>query len=120
LIVLELLEGNAFDVFRIVRTDESDDPVLLNSFRSNYELGGEPRRVERSSTVIHMGISVYTDGDVARETAERFPKLGDFIARLDLQPGHGFNYSPTGHPLHLTMWGDPVKLAAAVADIYPV
>jgi hypothetical protein len=107
-------------VFRIVRSDNVEDPVLLNSLRSNYELGEEPRKVERSSTVIHMGLSAYLDEGVAHGTAQRWEKLGRYVAELRLRPGQGFNFAHTGHPLHLTLWGDPVKLQAAVADIQPV
>jgi hypothetical protein len=97
-----------------------NDPVLLNSLRSHYELGEEPRNVERSSTAIHMGISVYLNEGVAHGTAQRFSKLGDFVARLVLLSDRGFNFARTGQPLHLTVWGDPIKLQSAIADIDPV
>jgi hypothetical protein len=109
-----------FFVYRIVRSDAADDPVLINSFRSNFDLGGEPRKVERESAVIHMGISVYLDRAVAAGTARRSTKLGDFVAQLHIRAGLGLNFAETGHPLHLTMWGDPIKLSQAVADITPV
>jgi len=90
------ISGRGFDAFRIVRSDVRDDPVLLNSFRSNYELGEEPRRVERTSTLIHMGISIYLDEGAAHGTAQRFSKLGDFVAHPRLRPGRGFNFAQTG------------------------
>jgi len=107
-------------VYRIVRSDHRDDPVLLNSLRSNYELSGEPRKVERAWTAIHMGISTYSVEESARQTAQTFPKLGDYIAQISLRPGRGINWASTGHPLHLTVWADPVKLLDAVVDIQPV
>jgi hypothetical protein len=67
-----------------------------------------------------MGISIYLNEGAAHGTAQRFPRLGDFVARLVLLSGNGFNYSQTGQPLHLTVWGDPIKLHTAVADIDPV
>jgi hypothetical protein len=70
------LAGRALAVFRIVRSEYADDPVFLNSLRSNYELGDEPRKVERQSTAIHMGISVHLDRADAVGTAQRWPKLG--------------------------------------------
>jgi hypothetical protein len=87
---LEVATGRALVVYRIVRSDLADDPVLLNSLRSNYELTREPRRVERTSTVIHMGVSMYLDPEMARRTAQRWSKR------------------------------EPVKLQAAVVDIQPV
>lgn len=114
------IEDPAVDVFRIVRSDEPDDPVFVNSLRSNYELSHEPRRHERRSALIHMGISVYMVAHAATETAGVFPKLGGFVARITLRPDLGVNYAETGHPFHLTLWGDPIKLSQAVAEVFPV
>jgi hypothetical protein len=118
--VVDIRPGRPLEAFRIVRSDEVEDPVLLNSFRSHYELSETPRGRERKSAVIHMGISMYSDEHVARGTAERFDKLGGFVARLHMGVGKGFNFAHTGHPLHLTVWGDPVKLVESVVDIQPV
>lgn len=106
-----------FDVFRIVRSDVLGDPVLLNSLRSHYELGGEPRKVERKWTVLHMGISVYLKQTQARGTALAWPRLGGYIAHLRLRPGSGINFARSGHSGHLTLWADPVKLRETVVDI---
>jgi hypothetical protein len=120
-IVLDVDQGgNGLELWRIVRTDVRDDPVFVGSFRSNYELGSPPRKIEGSATVIHMGVSMYLNRDTALETAKRFEKLGDHLARVDLRSGRGFNYAFTGHRHHLTIWGDPVKLADATVDIEPV
>jgi hypothetical protein len=105
------------DVWRIVRSDSSEDPVFLNSLRSSYEMERPPRGVELSASVIHRGISVFYEVGRARATAQRWPKLGDYIARIQLHPGNGFNYAVTGQPGHLTLWGDPVKLSEATVDI---
>jgi hypothetical protein len=120
LVVLGLEPNLQVDVYRIVRSDVLDDPVLENSLKSNYELSEPPRKVERLSTAIHMGISTYLSPDDAVETARKFDKLGDHVAHLTLRPGRGFNYARTGHTGHLTVWGDPVKLLESVVDIRPV
>jgi hypothetical protein len=117
LTLLELRPGRALSVFRIVRSEYSDDPVFLNSLRSHYELGEEPRKVERRSAALHMGISVYLDRGDAVGTAQRWPKLGDYTARLDLEAGKGFNYAQTGH---LALWADPIKLSSVLVDIESV
>jgi hypothetical protein len=109
-----------FDVFRIVRSDDTDDPVFLNSLRSHYELSQEPRRVERNWTVLHMGISAYRTQDQAIDTALAWPRLGGYIAELTLQPGKGINFARSGHSGHLTLWANPVKLLEVVADIEAV
>jgi hypothetical protein len=103
-------------VFRLVRS--TSDPAA--SFRSNYELGRNARGIETSWAIIHVGISVYLDESVAGATAMRWPKLGRYVAEVRLRAGHGFNVARTGQPLHLTIWGDPVKLSDAITDIRPV
>jgi hypothetical protein len=105
------------EVFRIVDSDDLDDPAFLDSLRSHYELSREPRKVERRWTVIHMGISVYVGQDQAIETARTWPKLGGYVARIELEAGFGFNLARTGHRGHLTLWAEPVKLRDATADV---
>lgn len=105
-------------VFRVVRTENRDDPVLVTCLKSNYELSEPPRNVEIDWTIIRMGISVFTSRDSARSLARTWPKLGDHIAKLVLKPGMGINYGYTTRTHHhLTIWADPVKLLATVADI---
>jgi hypothetical protein len=119
--VLELAAGrNPLTVYRIVGTGRIDDPNFLDSLRSHYELSEEPRKIERTSTIIHMGISVFLERSMAEGMALRWPKLGNHTAHLDLTSGSGFNYARTSQSGHLTLWGDPVKLRDAIADIEPV
>jgi hypothetical protein len=115
--VLEVSQGHEIDVFRIVRSDKRTEPAFLDSLRSHYELSQEPRKVERRWTVLHLGISVYVNRDQARKTAQRWPQLGGYVARIELQAGHGFNMAHTGPAGHLTLWAEPVKLRAATVDI---
>jgi hypothetical protein len=115
--VLEIAPGPGIEVFRIVRSGNTEDPVFLNSLRSHYELSKEPRKVERRWTIMHMGISVYWTSERATETALTWPKLGCYIACLELSPDMGFNYAHTGHAGHLTLWADPVKLRDVATDI---
>lgn len=119
LTVYEVTPGLTLTVYRIVRSEHPDDPVLANSLRSHYEMGVEPRGPIRPA-VLHMGISTYLDIEPARRTAQRWPRFGEYIAHLALKDGNGFNWAMTGHPKHITVWGDPLKLAAAVVDIVEV
>jgi hypothetical protein len=46
-------------------------------------------------------------------------QLGAFIAELDLQPNEGFDMEDLHEPDgHLTVWGDPARLAQAVRRTY--
>lgn len=112
--------GEPLAVFRITKTDRPFAPDLLDSFKSNYELGRPARRAEVTFTPTHMGLSVYLSLDRARETARAFPKLGTFVARVQLTPATGAAFAQIAEPGHLTIWGRALELVAAVADIVPV
>lgn len=112
--------GEAFLVYRITKSDRPYDLVLLDSFKSNYELDRPPRKVEIISTPQHMGISVYTQLERARQTARAFPQIGDFVAEVELGPESGAAFALTAEPGHLTVWGRPLVLVALVTDIVPV
>jgi hypothetical protein len=112
--------GEPFVVFRIAKTDRPYEPHYLDAFRSNYELDRPPRREETRSTPVHMGISVYLSKARAMDTARTFPKIGDYVAEMRLQPDFGAAFALTAEPGHLTVWGRVLDLAAAVADIVAV
>jgi hypothetical protein len=117
---IELDPGNPLTVWRIVRSDIRHDSVLLNSLRSNYELGHRPRGLELSFAVLQMGLSAFISRGAAARMANKWSKLGDYIAEIRLEHGFGFNFSATGPHGHLTIWGDPVKLHDAIQTIDPV
>lgn len=119
IMVYEIPDGQSFQLFRIVRSANKDDPVLVNSLRSHYELDHDPPGPTRPA-VLHMGLSTYLEIGPARETANRFPRIGSYVAELALKAGNGFNWAMTGHPKHITVWGEPVKLAESVVDIVDV
>ncbi len=120
LVVYEIAEGTGLELFRIVRGDYVEQQALVDSFRSHYELGLPPRRAEQRAAVIHMGLSTYRTVSQARGTAIRFPAIGTHLARLQLQPGRGVSFADTGHPGHVTVWGDPLTLTRSIVDIQPV
>jgi hypothetical protein len=105
---------------------KSADPnavAFLHSLRSNYELGKPPRKgsVEERRTIIHTGISMFKTREVAADMARRWPKLGDYVARVELDTKNGFNYVDDDGPNgHMTIWGRPPQLALVIADIYLV
>jgi hypothetical protein len=107
-------------VYRIVRSDNVEDPVFVNSLRSHYEVKAEPRNVEKRSAALHMGISVFMTREQAMQTANKWPAIGGFVVQLELSGGHGFNVADTGGAGHLTLWADPVKLARVAGDISSV
>jgi hypothetical protein len=112
--------GEPLEVFRITKSDRPYDPALLDSFKSNYELGRPARHTEIKFTPEHMGLSVYLALDRARDTARAFPRIGEYVALVRLTPESGAAFALTAEPGHLTVWGRALELVAAVADIVPV
>jgi hypothetical protein len=108
------------DLFRIVKGSTRGAAGVLDSLRSNYERDAPPSGVERESALIHLGLSMFITFDAAADRATRWPALGAHIARVRLEPGHGFHVAETGARVHRTVWGRPVQLLACVADILPI
>lgn len=96
--------------------------MLLDSFKSNYELGRNPRRAEIDFTPTHMGISVYLALERARQTARAWQHkgIGDYVAEVRLEPEMGAAFALTAEPGHLTLWGRPLQLVRGVVDIVEV
>ncbi len=112
--------GEAFSLFRIVPTDARFDPALLDAFRSSFDLGAEPRKFEKRSALIHMGISTFRTRERAVDMAVRWPKLGQFTAELNLKPENGHVFALTGQTGHVTVWGRPLQLVSEIVDIVPI
>jgi hypothetical protein len=102
--------------YRIVKSVNPSDPAMFDSFRSNYELGSLPRGLEIESTLIHLGLSMYMEPEMATATAQRWPRIGRHIATVHLEPDNGFCYANTAQPGHITVWGRPLQLMACIAD----
>jgi hypothetical protein len=109
----ELLE-----LFRVCRGDAGE--TFVESFVSSYERGSPPRGWEARNVLIQMGLSTFWRREQAEATARRFPVIGDHVARLVLRHGSGFAYARTGSRGHVTIWGRPLQLVEAVADITPI
>jgi hypothetical protein len=106
--------------YRIVKSIHPNDRLIVDSFRSNYELDALPRGLEVESTLIHLGLSMYLKPKMAIATAQHWPQIGRYIATVHLVPNNGFCYANTAQQGHITVWGRPLQLLACVADILPV
>lgn len=121
IVVRELLPSWRTKLFRIVKSGDRGDQAVLDSLRSHYELGTVPRRHGPRSAVLNMAVSMYREREQASKTARNWwPKIGSHVAELELVAGKGFNFADTGHPGHVSVWGDPLELLACVVDIVPV
>jgi hypothetical protein len=72
--------------------------------------------LERRNVLIQMGLSTFVRPAQAEAIAQRFPTVGDQVARLVLRHGFGFAYAHTGARGHVTVWGRPLQLVAAVVE----
>src|ERR1700683_3805423 len=62
-------------VYRVVRSENLEDPVFVNSLRSHSEMKAEPRHVEKRAASLHMGLSVFLMREQATETARKWPAI---------------------------------------------
>ncbi|HWD85161.1 MAG TPA: hypothetical protein VG321_05375 [Solirubrobacteraceae bacterium] len=110
--------------------DDLEDPVLPTQFRSDRENGMISLfRRERRYPELLDGMSVYGSPaaagrlwlkcrETARERGEPM-RIGAYVAEVELTPGQEFSIEDLHEDNeHLTIWGDPDRLAAATRRIY--
>ena len=123
LFVRQVERDETIEAFRAVEVPDTDDPDLPLSFRSHYEVGLAPQPAENQHAAIYMAVSFWTDSDIVIGLAQRFSKLGRYLARLELVYGYGFDRldpSAETNRQHLTIWGTRERLAQVVVDIVPI
>lgn len=104
--------------YRIVRTAA---PVERD-FTSNAALGRTLRDPRPESQRLWTGISVFATEAQARDRANDYPLLGEYIAQLvipDDAPVRVERTIPRSRGHH-TLWGHPGLLTSLVVDVVPV
>jgi hypothetical protein len=113
-----------------VNAEQTDDPTFRDDLRSDRETGKRPFSREKAIPELQDGMSMFASLNAARErwkdmervATERGQEVraGYFIAELLLRPGCGFQLEDLCEvDEHLTVWGDPDELVAAVQAVYP-
>jgi adenylosuccinate synthase len=75
--------------------------------------------LDAHATVIQMALSTWTSSDHAVGLSRRLPsQLGEYVARLEIQPGEGVCVAESGPRTHRSIWGRPLQLAAFVTDVF--
>jgi hypothetical protein len=102
--------------YRIVRASERRGEDFLSDAAR-----GEPPPLDPAQVRLHEGISVFNTERQARNKAEAYPALGEYIAAIDLPDDAPVRYERTLRTRgHYTLWGDPIYLADRVISIRPV
>jgi hypothetical protein len=113
-----------------VHASTTDDPALVEEFRSDRESGKRPFAREKAIPELQDGMSVFASLDAARDRWQEMHEIatqrgqavraGHHIAAVELTPECGFSLEDLNEPdQHLTMWGEKSRLAGAVVRIYP-
>lgn len=102
----------------------------MSDFRSDRDSGKPPFRREKAFPELRDGMSVFGSLKAARaqwrtvyEAASKRGqevRMGNYIAEVEMAADQGFSLEDLGEPdEHLTIWGEPSRLAGAVGRIYP-
>ena len=98
-------------LYRLVRSD----PVTARDFTSPSARGVPPLSAA-TAFVLHTGISMFDEQDLARDRA----RPPTYLAEVRLTEGHGFYLAKTFGRGHYTVWGEVlVSLAEVVERIEP-
>lgn len=103
--------------YRIVTTAQ---PAPAD-FLSQSALRNPPRQASGDTTRLWESISVYENEGQASATANRYPKLGAFIAELEIDESSHIHFERTTLSLgHHTLWGEAIAICACVRRVMPV
>lgn len=106
----------ALVLYRIVH----HDPPALDDFLSNAALGRVLRRPTPETERWWRGISTCAEEQQARLRAQQAPRLGRYIARLEIPTDAPVTVEQTGaDPGHHTIWGNPALLLSYVVAVVP-
>lgn len=122
-------DAQAITVFRFVHASALGDVQLRADFLSDRAAGKPRRGRARSLPDLWDGLSCFRTLDLAQtrwadiaalaQARGEEPRVGSFVAQVELAAGRGFAYEDLGgDDGHLTVWGDPSQLAEAAAGIF--
>ena len=78
--------GGELLVYRCVLSDDPDDEAFVKSFKSNYERGSRPRKIEAEFAPAHMGLSMWLDRERAAEIGRTYPDTAGAFTRRSRSP----------------------------------
>ena len=105
--------------YRIVHADPPDERDFLPA-----KVLGRPSPRGADAHLLALwsdGISMFDSVERARKTAQLFPRLGSYIARLEIEPDDpNINSEKTLGPGHFTLRGAPEMMLERVRSVHPV
>ena len=102
-------------LFRIVKSD----PPSAEDFTSPMMLGVLPQRREREHPGEWAGLSMFDSIERARAMAQHYPRLGGWIATVNLDIRRVVVWKTFGAH-HYTVWGAPAAGLEGVIAVEPV
>ena len=109
------------DAIRVLYRIVHHDPPEMSDFLSNAALGKVLRRPTPETERWWRGISTCATEQDARVLAQQAPRLGRYIARLEIPTGVAVTTEQTGRdPGRYTVWGDPALLRSLVVAVVSV
>ena len=102
--------------YRVVQTNPPTEADFLSHKARGVPLRGDTPELRRS----WEGVSVTSTLEAAQNLAARFPRLGQFIAILELSEGGPVRFEQTlESPTHYDLWGEAGKILMAVVAVVP-
>lgn len=87
-------------------------------FLSHEARGIPPRKADARSADLNRGVSLLDTIERARELRALFPRLGVYVARMEIPSG--VRIEPTRWQGHYTAWADPGDLLGWVIEVIPI
>jgi hypothetical protein len=106
-------------IFRVVK----QNPPAPSSFLSVAAQGRGPKGATQAALLTWLAVSTFTTAAEARKTARMFPKMGAWIAEVDLRALRSNNWisSWPSSQGHIDLYNvDPGDLSQAVVAVQPV
>ncbi len=104
-------------LYRVVKTD----PPTTEDFLSHRERGIPLQKNTPELRRSWEGVSATTTLEAAHSLAALFPRMGSFVAVLEIDPDGPVRFERTlASPTHYDIWGEPRNLLAAVVEVVPV
>jgi hypothetical protein len=103
---LALERGDGRPLFRLIHGEESSP----EDWRSHYENKHRPLEAEMACAAVYMGVSMWSQPEVAQALAKKYPRIGDHLAVVRLNGEIGIWFAATNTEGHYTVWGRPSDL----------